>query len=73
MLNRKTRRLKGVAVIEDKHNIRIADLHVMVSAGVPDGIMLVSPAEGDRLAKMVEDAQKRATRELAQKAQEEGK
>ena len=53
---------KKTSVIKDfRHNLSIAGLRVMTSDKTPDGIMVVSPAEGERLAKMVEDASRQKT------------
>lgn len=55
-MNRAIRRSKKSLNIETTQKLVIAGLQVMTNAKIPNGIMVVSPAEGERLAKMVADA-----------------
>lgn len=46
-------------ILETKHDLIIADLRVMTNPKIPNGVMVVSPAEGERLADMVVNSAKR--------------
>lgn len=63
-LNRKQRRdtaIKGKTYYgELRHQVMIADLRVYVNKEVPDGVMIVSEAEGDRLQALVDEATSKA-------------
>ena len=54
-MNRATRRKTSVFK-EFGDKLTIADLRVIVNDKTPDGVMVVSPKEAERLAKMVADA-----------------
>lgn len=41
---------------EFNHKLVIAGLQVMTNDKIPSGVMVVSPAEGERLAQLVADA-----------------
>ena len=67
MLNRKQRRdtaIKGKDYYgELTHNVGIANLRVYTNRNMPDGVMIVSPAEGDRLQKLVDEATAKSLQE----------
>lgn len=45
-----------VLIRETTHKLNIAGLHVMTNPELPNGVMIVSPEEGERLANMVAEA-----------------
>lgn len=53
------RKAKANMIIETKHDLVIADLRVMTNPKIPNGVMVVSPKEGERLADMVVNSAKR--------------
>lgn len=53
------RKAKANMIIETKHDLIIADLRVMTNPKIPNGVMVVSPKEGERLADMVVNTAKR--------------
>lgn len=80
-LNREKRRrlaLKGKTYYGEIVNpLMIADLKVYVNKEMPDGVMIVSVAEGERLKKLIDDASEKDTAEAveqhARKAEAEAK
>lgn len=73
-LNRKERRksaLKGEGYYAElTHKIMIADLRVYTNKDLPDGVMIVSTAEADRLQAIVDEANAKATKEIADRQAE---
>lgn len=69
-MNRQLRRKKNVFK-EHEDKLIIAGLRVVVNDKTPDSVMVVSPKEGERLAKMVADAQAKQQQERLN--QKEGK
>ena len=73
-MNRANRRKTKGIYAEATHKIMIADLQVMTNPNVPDGYMIVSPNEADRLQDLVDKATAEAGAKLANdKPKEEGK
>lgn len=52
--------------------LNLAGLQVTTRTSIPDGVMVVSPKEGERLMKMVEEANAKKAQELNE-TEEEGK
>lgn len=72
-MNRANRRSKKT-INEVMDNLVIAGLKVTINNKLPDGVMVVSPNEGERLSKIVAEAQAKAAAELNKtETQEEGK
>ncbi len=72
-MNRANRRSKKT-INEVMDDLVIAGLKVTINNKLPDGVMVVSPAEGERLTKLVAEAQAKAAAKLNKaETQEEGK
>lgn len=55
-MNRKQRRSKTSLFMETSQKLVIAGLQVVTNDKIPDGVMVVSPKEGERLAELVANA-----------------
>lgn len=64
-MNRATRRSKK-AVNVVQHDLVIAGLKVTINSKLPDGVMVVSEKEGERLAQMVAEATAKKVAETAE-------